>query len=43
MCRFVHCTRDEEEYYRATGELPRHVLETTIRKGKYKVKAYTYD
>ncbi|XP_021937074.1 zinc finger CCCH domain-containing protein 10-like isoform X2 [Zootermopsis nevadensis] len=33
LCRFVHCTREEEEYYRATGELPRHVLETTVRKG----------
>jgi len=41
MCRFVHCTREEEEYYRASGELPRHVLETTIRKGKCKDEAYT--
>ncbi|PNF27563.1 Zinc finger CCCH domain-containing protein 10 [Cryptotermes secundus] len=33
LCRFVHCTREEEEYYRATGELPRHVLESAVRKG----------
>lgn len=24
-CRFVHCTRDEEEHYRQTGQLPPHV------------------
>lgn len=32
-CKFVHCTREEEEYYKATGELPPHVLESTLRKG----------
>ncbi|KAJ9580186.1 hypothetical protein L9F63_004129, partial [Diploptera punctata] len=31
-CRFVHCSREEEEYYRATGELPAHVLESVIRR-----------
>ncbi|XP_069691941.1 zinc finger CCCH domain-containing protein 10-like [Periplaneta americana] len=32
-CRFVHGTREEEEYYKATGELPSHVLEAVVRKG----------
>ncbi|XP_071451766.1 zinc finger CCCH domain-containing protein 10-like [Hetaerina americana] len=25
-CKFVHCTREEEEYYKATGELPPHLV-----------------
>ncbi|KAJ8871198.1 hypothetical protein PR048_027504 [Dryococelus australis] len=32
-CRFVHCSQDDEEYYKTTGELPSHVLESLIRKG----------
>ncbi|XP_076325802.1 zinc finger CCCH domain-containing protein 10-like [Tachypleus tridentatus] len=27
-CKFVHCTKREEEYYISTGKLPRHVQET---------------
>lgn len=26
-CKFIHCTREEEEYYRSSGELPQHVLD----------------
>lgn len=26
-CRFLHCTKQEEEVYRATGKMPPHVLE----------------
>uniref|UniRef100_T1J3D1 Zinc finger CCCH domain-containing protein 10 n=1 Tax=Strigamia maritima TaxID=126957 RepID=T1J3D1_STRMM len=26
-CKFIHCSREEEEYYRATGELPQCVLD----------------
>ena len=26
-CRFLHCTKQEEEVYRSTGKLPQHVLD----------------
>ncbi|XP_013781032.1 zinc finger CCCH domain-containing protein 10-like [Limulus polyphemus] len=26
-CKFLHCTRKEEEFYRATGKLPEHIQE----------------
>lgn len=26
-CKFIHCTREEEEYYRTTGDLPQHVID----------------
>lgn len=26
-CKFIHCTREEEEYYRTSGDLPQHVLD----------------
>lgn len=26
-CKFMHCTKREEEYYQSTGKLPRHVQE----------------
>ncbi|XP_067005511.1 zinc finger CCCH domain-containing protein 10 [Anabrus simplex] len=32
-CRFIHCTRDEESYFKTTGQLPQHILEASIRKG----------
>ncbi|KAG8227164.1 hypothetical protein J437_LFUL001708 [Ladona fulva] len=25
-CKFVHCTREEEEYYKTTGEMPPHLI-----------------
>lgn len=27
-CKFIHCTRAEEEYYHATGELPQRVMDS---------------
>lgn len=32
-CRFIHCTREEEHFFKLTGELPEHVLQDSIRKG----------
>lgn len=26
-CRFLHCTKQEEEIYRSSGKMPPHVLE----------------
>ena len=32
-CKFIHCTREEEDYYKTTGQLPAHILEAAIRQG----------
>ncbi|KAF4532597.1 hypothetical protein B566_EDAN013375 [Ephemera danica] len=32
-CRFIHCSREEEELYRATGELPPVAVEAALRQG----------
>lgn len=32
-CRFIHCTREEEHFFKLTGELPEHILQESIRKG----------
>ncbi|KAK8392330.1 hypothetical protein O3P69_017718 [Scylla paramamosain] len=33
MCRFIHCTCEDENYYLRTGDLPPHILDQAIRKG----------
>jgi len=30
-CKFLHCSSAEEEYYKATGKLPSHVLGHALR------------
>ena len=32
-CRFIHGTRQDEEHYRATGELPKAVLNGSVNRG----------
>jgi hypothetical protein len=32
-CRFIHCSRDEEDLYRSTGELPIVAAEAALRQG----------
>lgn len=39
-CRFLHCTKQEEEIYRSNGKLPQHVLET-MAQNKAQEKATT--
>ncbi|XP_069182479.1 zinc finger CCCH domain-containing protein 10 isoform X2 [Procambarus clarkii] len=34
MCRFIHCTCEDEDYYLRTGDIPPHVLDQAIRKGQ---------
>lgn len=31
-CRFIHCTPEEEDHYKKTGELPLHLQADAIRK-----------
>ena len=31
-CRFIHCTRQEEEEYRRSGYLPPHIRDQVISK-----------
>lgn len=32
-CKFVHGSRQDEDYYKTTGELPKHISETFVSKG----------
>ncbi|KAK3875245.1 hypothetical protein Pcinc_019845 [Petrolisthes cinctipes] len=34
MCRFIHCTGKDEDYYLRTGDIPPHILDQAIRKGQ---------
>ncbi|XP_076051255.1 uncharacterized protein LOC143031390 [Oratosquilla oratoria] len=34
VCRFIHCTCEDENYYLRTGDMPPHILDQAIRKGQ---------
>lgn len=34
MCRFIHCTCEDEDYYLRTGDIAPHILDQAIRKGQ---------
>ncbi|KAK7069247.1 hypothetical protein SK128_013177 [Halocaridina rubra] len=34
MCRFIHCTCEDEDYYLRTGDIPPHILDQAIRRGQ---------
>ncbi|XP_066940350.1 zinc finger CCCH domain-containing protein 10-like [Macrobrachium rosenbergii] len=34
MCRFIHCTCEDEDYYLRTGDIPPYVLDQAIRRGQ---------
>ncbi|KAJ1524876.1 hypothetical protein ONE63_009741 [Megalurothrips usitatus] len=32
-CKFVHCTVEEEQYFKSRGKLPEHVIDSALSKG----------